>query len=541
MDIIIQKDEQFLPGLQHFLDKNDTVVDWSLFQLNYDIKEKLLIKDFTSLHSLSHLDQVTLLDHQLNTAIKVVHHMNGRAILADEVGLGKTIEAGLILKEYMLRGKVKNVLILTPASLVNQWIAELREKFYIEAVRYRKNYRWDDYPIIVTSIDLAKRNNHREEIANINYDMVIVDEAHSLKNKQTQNYQFVQSINKKFCLLLTATPIRNNMKELFNLISIVKPSLLSHLYLSKGQIKSDHLAEQEVKYLLQKVMIRNRREETKLDNIQRHVQHVWLDFTDEEMQAYEAIDQWLSQDANTLSKYIYLKELCSSREACYLSLKDSKDSLIKHHREQIMEQIASLPHHIKATKLVELIQKMNGEKVIVFTEYRATQFYLQWFLHQHHITSVVFKGSMKHNQKEWIRQQFKQSAQVFIATEAGSEGINLQFSNQLINYDLPWNPMRVEQRIGRIHRFGQENDVHIYNFVIKHTIEEHIVKLLYEKINLFERMIGKLDKILEKLNIDNLDNELTHLIHHSKSKGEMKIKLNNLISVMEDVDHELST
>src|SRR5699024_7856862 len=161
-----------------------------------------------------------------------------------------------------------------PASLVNQWIAELREKFYIEAVRYRKNYRWDDYPIIVTSIDLAKRNNHREEIANINYDMVIVDEAHSLKNKQTQNYQFVQSINKKFCLLLTATPIRNNMKELFNLISIVKPSLLSHLYLSKGQIKSDRLAEQEIKYLLQKVMIRNRREETKLDNIQRHVQHV---------------------------------------------------------------------------------------------------------------------------------------------------------------------------------------------------------------------------------------------------------------------------
>ena len=538
MEIIIQKDDEFSPRLQQFLDNNEPIADWSLFQLNYELKEKMLIKDFTALHALTYLNKVTFLDYQINTAMKVIHQMNGTAILADEVGLGKTIEAGLILKELMVRGKVEKVLILAPASLVSQWIEELREKFYIDAVRYRKNYDWDSYPIFVTSIDLAKRQNHRDKILENHYDLIIVDEAHSLKNNQTQNYQFVQAIKKKYCLLLTATPIRNNLKELYNLISIVKPSLLSQLNITKFEKKSIEKYEDKIKYLLHKVMIRNRRQDTKLDHIERHVHHIWLDFTDEELKVYQEIEEWLEKEENHLSRYIFLKELCSSREACYLSLQQSKDSSKEINRQNLMDKIAILPHHVKAKKLVEMIEKMNGEKFIVFTEYRATQFYLQWYLHQHNITSVVFKGSMRHQQKEWARQQFKGVAQVFIATEAGGEGINLQFANRLINYDLPWNPMRVEQRIGRIHRFGQKDNVHIYHFAIKNTIEEHIVKLLYEKIHLFERMVGKLDKILEVLNIDNLDNELSQLIQNSKSEGEMKVKLNHLISVMGDINHE---
>lgn len=171
--------------------------------------------------------------------------------------------------------------------------------------------------------------------------------------------------------------------------------------------------------------------------------------------------------------------------------------------------------------------------MIIFTEYRASQLYLQWFLKQHGITSVPFRGGFKRGKKDWMRQLFEHHAQVLIATEAGGEGINLQFCHHLINYDLPWNPMRLEQRIGRIHRYGQENDVHIYNFAIRHTIEEHILQLLYEKINLFEKVIGNLDAILAELNIQNVEKEIETIYAESESFGEAKIKLDNLSSVIQ--------
>src|SRR5690625_2195804 len=122
----------------------------------------------------------------------------------------------------MIRGLVKNALILVPASLINQWIKELQEKFYIPLANYRKNYQWDDYPFFITSLDLAKRMPHREEILNMHFDMVIIDEAHRLKNADTLNHQFVRSIQKKYCLFLTATPIQNNLFEFFNLVLILK-------------------------------------------------------------------------------------------------------------------------------------------------------------------------------------------------------------------------------------------------------------------------------------------------------------------------------
>src|SRR5699024_2060036 len=239
----------------------------------------------------------------------------------------------------------------------------------------------------------------------------------------------------------------------------------------------------------------------------------------------------------SFTKITLLREICSSREACYLSLKkmidendaDTASNIFQH----LTEQIEQLPHHAKAAKVVELIESHPEEKIIIFTEYRATQLYLQWYLQQEDITSVPYRGGFKRGKKDWMRQLFENHAQVLIATEAGGEGINLQFCNYLINYDLPWNPMRLEQRIGRIHRFGQDNDVHIYNFAIKETIEEHVMTLLYEKINLFERVIGRLDEILSELQITDLEQELEEIFTESSSYGEAKIKLENLSSIIE--------
>lgn len=537
-NIQLNKDKHFMEQLKDAIKTGHRLADWNLFSLHYEAKKTTMIHSFSELKTLTYLPHVQFLDHQIEAAKTVMEEMNGRAILADEVGLGKTIEAGLILKEYMTRGLVKKVLLLVPATLVHQWIKELQEKFYIQAASYRKNYQWDDYPIFVTSIDLAKRSPHREAILAIDYDMVIVDEAHKLKNHRTLNYTFVRSIQKKYCLLLTATPIQNKLIELFHLVTILKPGYLgdyesfTKTYGKKG---TEKLQDTYLNKLVQKVMVRNRRKDTVLDTVERHVHSVWLQFSEEEKKVYEQLNDSF-YGASGLAKITFLKELCSSREACYLSLEKSKNEQIKAHHVTLLDHIAKLPHHTKAKKLVELILSFKGEKVIVFTEYRATQYYLEWYLQQHDISVVSFRGGLKRGRKEWITQLFKQHKQVLLATEAGGEGINLQFCHHIINYDLPWNPMRLEQRIGRAHRYGQEHDIQIYNFAIENTLEEHMMNLLYEKIDIFERIIGKLDHILASLHIDNVEDEFKQMIGESQSVGEMKIKFDNFISVVHEMD-----
>ncbi|MGX1263783.1 SNF2 family DNA or RNA helicase [Rossellomorea marisflavi] len=198
----------------------------------------------------------------------------------------------------------------------------------------------------------------------------------------------------------------------------------------------------------------------------------------------------------------------------------------------LMQKVENVSVNSKAKKALELIQSID-DKVIIFTEYRATQMYLQWFLKQHDITSVPFRGGFKRGKKDWMRQLFQNHAQVLIATEAGGEGINLQFCHHVINFDLPWNPMRLEQRIGRVHRLGQTEDVHIYNFATKGTVEEHILTLLYEKINLFERVIGELDDILTRLDFKEFEDHMTDIFASSRTEGEMKIKMENLTSMIQ--------
>ncbi|MGY0693009.1 DEAD/DEAH box helicase [Virgibacillus sp. FSP13] len=534
--INIQKDTAFIDEFQENLDKEGQFSHWELFQMAYQAEKTTMTPSFNGLRSLDYLPHVNFLSHQITCAEQVVEEMNGRAILADEVGLGKTIEAGLILKEYMIRGLVKKALILVPASLVNQWARELNEKFYIPAITHRKNYAWEQGNIIISSIDTAKRSPHREKILELDYDFILIDEAHKLKNHKTKNYEFVRMLKKKYCLLLTATPVQNRLIEIFNLVSILRPghlgnyeSFLEQYGKDRTKIKQDAYLKQ----LIQKVMVRNTREDTELSNAKRHIETIWVDFNQDEKEFYQELAT--VPFTSSFSRITLLREICSSREACYLSLKKmgNDNENTTNLFEELAGKIEQLPHHSKAEKVVELIKQHPDEKVIIFTEYRATQLYLQWYLQQSNITSVPFRGGFKPSKKDWMRKLFQDHAQVLIATEAGGEGINLQFCNYMINYDLPWNPMRLEQRIGRIHRYGQEKDVHIYNFAIQETIEEHIMNLLYEKINLFESVIGQLDTILAELNITDIESEIQTIFSESASTGEAKIKLNNLSSVIQ--------
>ncbi|MCM3669611.1 DEAD/DEAH box helicase [Mesobacillus maritimus] len=545
MTVQITFDSSWQDELLNRMDNDGPWGSWELYKLAIEVEKQTIIPEFEGLQAPKHLAQLTPLPHQLEVAKQVVENMNGKAILADEVGLGKTIEAGLILKEYMIRGLVKKALILVPASLVSQWVMELNSKFFIPAVAQRKSYVWESCDVVVSSIDTAKRNPHRDIIYEQNYDMVIIDEAHKLKNSKTKNYEFVQNLKKKFCLLLTATPIQNRVSEIFNLVSLLKPGHLGSESAFYGKYKKDARSiddDEHLRELVNKVMIRNRREDTGIEWTKRHVETIPIEFTKEEQDLYNSI-RTLTEDthlpsASSFSIMTLQREACSSREAVYYTLKnmikrqETPSAIFEGKIASIIKKVEAVTTNSKAAKTLELIQEI-GDKVIIFTEYRATQLYLQWFLQQHGISSVPFRGGFKRGKKDWMRELFEKRAQVLIATEAGGEGINLQFCHHIINFDLPWNPMRLEQRIGRIHRLGQEKDVKIYNFAIKNTVEDHILKLLYEKINLFEKVIGDLDDILTRLDVGKVEDHLVDIFSQSSSEGEIKIKMDNLTSMIQ--------
>ncbi|MEI2403805.1 DEAD/DEAH box helicase [Niallia taxi] len=549
MTIQINFDQLWNEELPKRMNDDGPWANWELYQLALEVEQHTIIPEFEGLQAPKHLSDLTPLPHQLEVAKKVIEDMNGKAILADEVGLGKTIEAGLILKEYMIRGLVKKVLILVPASLVTQWAIELNTKFFIPAVSQRKSYVWEQCDIVVSSIDTAKRAPHREIINSLDYDLVIIDEAHKLKNNKTKNYEFVQNLKKKFCLLLTATPIQNRVSEIFNLVSLLKPGHLGSETAFYEKYKKDSRSvndDEHLKELVNKVMIRNRRSDTGIEWTKRVVEAVTIEFTEEERALYDTIeslkgyeaDDNASRTRSPFSMITLQREACSSRESVYYTIQNMMKKTENPSQEfqdtinLLTSKINAITKNSKAEKALEIIKRAD-DKVIIFTEYRATQLYLQWYLKQHGITSVPFRGGFKRGKKDWMRDLFQNHAQVLIATEAGGEGINLQFCNHIINFDLPWNPMRLEQRIGRIHRLGQKKDVMIYNFAIKDTVEDHILKLLYEKIHLFEKVIGDLDDILTKLDFGNMDDYMNDIFVNSNSEGEMRIKMDNLTSMIE--------
>ena len=320
MNIEIQFDEIWQDTFLTKLEDDGPWSNWNLYNLAIEAEQHLLVPNFKGLQAPKFLPQLKPFHHQIDTAEQVVGNMNGKAILADEVGLGKTIEAGLILKEYMIRGLVQKVLILVPASLVSQWVMELNSKFDIPAIAYRKNYSWENTDVMVSSLDTAKKSPDKEIILEQNYDFLIIDEAHKLKNHKTKNYEFAENIKKKFCLLLTATPIQNKIEEIFNLVSLLKPGHLGTYsdFLDQYKNNKDY-NEAYLKELISKVMIRNRRHDTKIEWTKRKIQTVLIEFSNEEQELYNEITKFKTQHGGVLNSAFSIltlqREACSSKEA----------------------------------------------------------------------------------------------------------------------------------------------------------------------------------------------------------------------------------
>jgi SNF2 family DNA or RNA helicase len=477
-------------------------------------------ESFDNLISLSTLMGVRSLWYQEETARKVLKSFRGRALLSDEVGLGKTIEACMVLKEYIQRGMVKSALILTPTPLVSQWQEELKVKFTLDFLStddpdFRKsNQTFWEQPFILASINLAKSKRNVDAVTGREYDMVIVDEAHHLKNRNTLNWKLVNALKKRFLLLLTATPVENNLMELYNLITLLKPGQLKtakafrERFMTKGKPTSPQ-NRSRLKELLGQVMIRNTRAVAKINIPPRFAETVRVEPTTAEKELYERITTLVRSlnESEGVGNKLLLKHLLaeagSSPQAVESTLSGmlGKRELLLDHVKQI-GAIRNLTRSMGDTQknkvLLKIIRGVPGKKII-FVKYMGTLEHISDFLTRKKLPHAMFHGQMKNAEKDAQIEQFKEQTDILVTTEIGGEGRNLQFCHQMINYDLPWNPMKIEQRIGRIHRIGQDKEVRIFNLCSANSIEDYILEILDRKINMFEMVIGEIEMVLGRI------------------------------------------
>ncbi|MCI0691627.1 DEAD/DEAH box helicase [candidate division KSB1 bacterium] len=490
------------------------------YRAKLDLYHLALLREFDELLCLDMLTNVERYWYQIETVKKVLKHFRGRVLLSDEVGLGKTIEAGMLVKEYRLRGLVKKALILVPPALVSQWQGEMREKFGMEFITSddvdikRHPEFWGENDWVIASIHTAKNKTNFDLVTQIKYDLVVVDEAHHLKNKTTLAWKLVNALQKKFIFLLTATPVQNDLMELHNLLTLLKPGVLKteaqfrKEYVARGDVRMPKNRE-SLKELLREVMIRNTRSLVDVKLPKRFAATITVQPSPLEKELYERITQFTRRQygESTGLEKMTLNNLLMKAGSCPFALEDSLRNLKERMNgaagqiDSMLDLLKNVRETEKGKQLLQLVRK-NPAKKIVFTNFLRTFDYLAGLFGDAGIPFVEFRSGMTNEQKDAAVEQFRDRTDLLLMTEVGAEGRNLQFCQTMINYDLPWNPMRLEQRIGRIHRIGQTKDVFVFNFCITDSIEEYILYILDKKINMFELVIGEIDSIL-----GNLDGE----------------------------------
>jgi SNF2 family DNA or RNA helicase len=483
---------------------------------------------FDRLICLPMVREMELLEHQIRTAKTVLRRFRGRALLCDEVGLGKTIEAGLVLSELLMRGLARSVLVLVPPSLIEQWQGELRRKFAIEltshddpAFRQRGAAAWNEFDRVIVSLHTAKRDPHRSAIAARKWDIVIIDEAHHLRNRNTQLWRMAGELQKQFILLLTATPVQNHLEELFNLVTLLEPGLLRTAKQFARQFvdRRDKLTPRnvdELHRLLGEVMVRNRRSTVGLQFTRRWARTEAVTPSPAERELYEAVTQLVREqlrgtreptaNRSPLSRMALMTlqmALGSSSQAAAHTLESlaahaEPGTATAHRLNSLADSARQQTESAKADRLLQLLGEFP-DKMVIFTQFRATQEMLAARLRGAGHALALFHGGLSRLDKEAAVAAFRGPDRLLLCTESGSEGRNLQFAHALCNFDLPWNPMKIEQRIGRLSRIGQTHDVHVFNLVAAGTLEAAVLHLLAAKLCMFELVIGEIDMILGNL------------------------------------------
>ena len=512
---------EFLPIDRPRFENTATLADHFLRRRFLELRLAQSFEDLLCLGSLNGVDSYV---YQHETVRKVLRQFKGRALLADEVGLGKTIEACLILKEYWMRGMVRRALVLTPPSLARQWRGELIEKFGFAAVspddgEFRRDPRrfWKEEPLVVASIAMARIEPHASALAEAHWDMVIVDEAHCLKNRTSANWRLVNSLQKKFILMLTATPVENNLVELYSLITVLKPGLLSteaefkKSYINTARPRAPKNPEQ-LRLLLSEVMVRNTRSTVDVRLPHRVAASIVAAPSPEEAKLYERVSnfvatryraaesdkrsgialEWLQRQAGS-SPHALRRAVARALSGESWVAPDERNEL-----ESIEELAMGVAQSAKGLQFEKMLAGRSG-KMVVFTEFLPTLEYLSQICERNGVSFAVFSGDLSRPQKDAAIARFRDEADVLLSTGSGGEGRNLQFANTVLNFDLPWNPMRIEQRVGRVHRIGQTQEVFVFNFCQGGSVEEQLLRVLHDKINMFELVVGEIDAILGEL------------------------------------------
>ena len=588
--------------------------------------------------------QVDLNPHQIEAALFAFRSpLSKGALLADEVGLGKTIEAGLALSQKWAERK-RRVLVITPSNLRKQWHQELQEKFFLpcrilETKSYNQSIRdgnvrpFEGNDIVICSYQFAR--SKAAEISLMRWDLVVIDEAHRLRNVYKPTNVIANTLKQALKdapkLLLTATPLQNSLLELYGLVSVVDDRIFGDLKSFKEQFANLHNQStfDTLKARLQPLCKRTLRRQV-LPYV-RYTKRLPMvqPFTpaESEDRLYHLVSDYLRRDnlqalpssQRSLMTLILRKLLASSSFAIAgaldsmssrlrerLRLADgpnpleealeedfetldemaeewegedaAPDVLTEADRKAIQQEIddlesfrklaVSITHNAKGQALVTALRTAFGkaaelgaaQKAIIFTESRRTQEYLLRVLAdspwKDHI--VLFNGSnndlrSKEIYQEWLQRHqgtdritgsrsadlrsalvdyFKEQGKIMIATEAGAEGINLQFCSLVVNYDLPWNPQRIEQRIGRCHRYGQKHDVVVVNFLNQNNeADQHVFRLLSEKFQLFEGVFGASDEVLGAIESGvDFEKRIADIYQRCRTPEEIKTSFDQLQS-----------
>ena len=621
----------------------------SSIQLKYyawDIAHKKSVSDDSRFTGVLSEARVDLNPHQVEAALFAFKSpMSKGAILADEVGLGKTIEAGIILSEMWAENKRK-ILIVVPASLRNQWNIELMEKFYLPS-----------FILDSTSLDEAKRQtvkgksqificSYNFAAANADFlkkrawDLVVFDEAHKLRNVYKKGNVMANALRDAFknCkkVLLTATPLQNNLKELYGLISIIDPQFFSGLDTFAEQYNTvttrDAAKYGELKGRISHIIHRTLRKQVEeYVNFTKRTAFVQEYYPSEaEIKLYDSVSNYLMREgtygmperqrpllsllvrkimasssyalAYTFERFIKRLEeykttgLMGAALACVsddfeggndeYGVYNDDSQLGNCSFESLDNEIEELKGYSKMARAIgeeskakellkaldvsfDKIRNLGGQrKALIFTESRRTQEYLYKFLSDNGYNDKIvcfngtndseeakniyrlwlmqyegtnrISGSTVIDKKQAIVDAFRDKSEIMIATEAGAEGINLQFCSLVVNYDMPWNPQRIEQRIGRCHRYGQKNDVVVVNFVNQANYADcRVYELLNDKFSLFNGVFGASDEVLGSMDSGvDFERKLNNIYNTCRTEREIAAAFDELQSELEAVIKE---
>jgi superfamily II DNA or RNA helicase len=492
------------------LDGAESNAGW--FRLRSELIRLSLFEGFDELLCLPALHGVETHWYQVETVRKVLKQYRGRVLLADEVGLGKTIEAGMVLKEYALRGMAERILILAPASLVGQWRDEMASKFGMDfATSHDSLLRTDPArfwaePRVIASIAAARRKEHAELLAALGYDVVVVDEAHHLRDQSSASYRLVNSLQKRFLLLLSATPVQNSLLELYNLLTLLKPGIFRTqkefraVYMVPGKPREPANRER-LRDLMRGVMVRNTRALAALRLPRRHASTLRAAPGEAEAGCYRDLSALAREVATGAQHRMAVQHLLAAAGSSPAAAAAAVARFVARHPDDprwtaLLDRYRAGSIGAKQTALLRLLEQNPGEKKMVFVHHRDSMTHLADLLRRQGTAFALFDGSMSGPAKDAAVDSFRDEVPVLLCSESGGEGRNLQFCNTLINFDIPWNPMAIEQRIGRIDRIGQTREVFVFNLVTTGTIEDEVLRILDEKINMFELVVGEVGAIL---------------------------------------------